>query len=311
MSQDGEQDADADSGAHLQGVDAVLFLTVCIWGINFSVVKVALAEIPPLAFNSVRYFVVAVLLGLITRVSGRRWNIQRRHLPYLIGLALLGNTVNPLLFTQGAAITTAANAALMLSTVPAWVAVMGALAGLERVRPAGWLGVVLSMAGTALIILGADRSAEFRFGGAALRGDVLVFASTLCWSAYTLLVRLALRHYPSLTVTHFCILIGSSPLIIVGLPELAALDWRSVPTAAWGATLFSGVFAIGLAYQLWNYSVSKLGSARTAFYSNLVPVVALMTAWLGLGETLTWRQGQGVLLAVIGVALARRYTRSL
>lgn len=286
--------------------DSLLFLTVAVWGINFSVIKFALAEFGPLAFNSVRFMAAAITVGVVARATGRRWAFDRRHLPWLIGLGLLGNSLYQLLFVFGAARTTADNAALMLGTVPAWVALGGMLTGQEKIRPLGWVGIGLSLLGITMIILGADREAAFRFGGATLTGDLLVLAATLCWATYTLLCRHAFRHYGAMTFTSFSTIVGAAPLIVFGLPELARTE---ASAEAWAAALLSGTIAIGLAYFIWNYGISKLGSARTALFSNFVPVIALFTAWLWLGETLTRQQGSGAFLAIVGVVLARHATR--
>ncbi len=293
--------------ARLTSADALLLATVVIWGVNFSAIKLALAEIPPLAFNSLRFLVGGAALAIAARALGRRWRFERRHLPFLIALGLFGNSFYQMFFIYGVAATTADNAALILATVPAWVALGGTLAGTEKLAPRGWLGVGLSLAGIVLIVLGSDRAAELRFGGATLRGDALILAGTLCWSAYTLLSRLAMRHYRPLAVTSFCTVVGAVPLVLAGLPGLAALPGASV--SAWAAAVFSGLFAIGFAYLFWNLGISRLGSARTALYSNLTPLIALATAWLTLGETLTPQQGAGALLALAGVALARRHAR--
>ena len=294
--------------SRLTTADGLLLLTVLIWGTNFSAVKFGLSELSPLAFNAVRFVCGGVALGLAARAAGQRWRFERRHLPFLVGLGLLGFSLYQLLFIYGAAATTAANAALILATVPAWVALGGSLAGLERVGAVGWLGVGLSFAGIAMIVLGADRGADFLFGGASVRGDALVLIGTLCWSAFTMLGRLAMRHYRPLSVTSFSAAVGAVPLILLGLPELAAASRGTVSAAAWAAAVFSGVFAIGLGTLCWNVGVSRLGSARTSLYSNLTPLVALGTAWLALGETLTAQQGLGALAAVAGVVLARRHT---
>ncbi len=288
--------------------DALLLLTACIWGANFSAVKFGLSELPPLAFNAVRFLCSGLALALATRAAGQSWRFERRHLPFLIGLGLLGNSLYQLLFIYGAAATTADNAALILATVPAWVALGGSLAGLERVERKGWLGVGLSLAGIIMIVHGADRDTEFHFGGASLKGDVLILAGTLCWSAFTLFGRLAMRHYRPLAVTSFCTVVGAVPLILLGLPELVALERGAVSHAAWAAAVFSGLFAIAIATLCWIVGVARLGSARTSLYSNVTPPVALVVAWLALGETLTAQQGWGALLAICGVVLARQFT---
>ncbi len=289
--------------------DLLLVLTVFTWGFNFSVVKFALAEVPPLAFNAIRFFAAAVTLLVIARLVGLRWQFERRHLPFLVGLGLIGNAIYQVLFIYGAAATRADNAALILGTVPVWVALVGAITGMERVGPGGWAGILVSFSGIVLIVVGGDREAHFEFGGATLAGDGLVLLATFCWSAYTLLVRLAVRHYRPMSVTVFITLVGALPLILIGIPELVTLDFASVSIGAWAAVAFSGIFSIAISYFVWNHGIARLGSARTSLYSNLVPIVGLLTAWWWLGETLTPLQGWGALAALAGVALARRHTR--
>lgn len=292
----------------LSWADGLLLLTVLFWGINFSVVKFALAEIPPLVFNGFRFLVASSTMLILARATGHRLKFQRRHLPYLIGLGILGNTFYQLFFIFGIANTTADNSALILATVPVWVALFGTVAGMERVMRQGWLGITLSLGGIVLIILGSDRQAELHFGGATLRGNILILMCTFCWSAYTLAMRPLTRHYPSAAITSVSTSIGSIPLVLLATPLLGKFDWADVSSSAWAALVLSGVFGLALAYFFWNNGVSRLGSARTSLYSNLVPPVALLAAWLGLGETLTPLQWLGGLLALVGVALARRYT---
>lgn len=291
----------------LSTADGFLLCTILFWGINFSVVKFALAEIPALPFNGLRFLVATGSMLVLARATGHRFNFQRRHWGYLAGLGLLSNTAYQLFFVFGITYTTATNSSLILSTVPVWVALIGTIAGVERVEPKGWLGVGLSVVGIIFIILGGNGQAEFQFGGASLIGDILVVLAMLCWSSYTLLVRPMLRLYSSVTVTALPTAIGTIPLVLVATPSFVTLNWSEVPFIAWGALVFSGVFGITLAYFFWNFGVSRLGSARTALYSNLTPPIALFVAWLWLGETLTPQQWGGAVLAFSGVILARRF----
>ena len=95
-------------------------------------------------------------------------------------------------------------------------------------------------------------------------------------------------------------------VVLVGAPDLVRTDWSAVSLQAWIGVVYAGVFAIGLAYLLWYRGVRIIGQNRTAVYQNLVPVVALVSAWLWLAETPTPQQlaGAGVILS--GVIIARR-----
>lgn len=288
--------------------DGLLLLTILFWSVNFSLVKFALAELSPLAFNGLRMTLAAGLMLTLVPTLGYSLRFQRRHLGHLIILGLLGNTFYQLGFIFGINRTSADNTALILATVPAWVALIGTVTGREKVTPGGWLGVALSLVGIGLIVLGGSHQIQLHFGGSTLLGDALILGATLCWSFYTLLSRPILREYPAVAVTSFTTAVGVIPLILMSIPSLAQLEWQTISLTAWGSLIFSGVFSITLAYFFWNYGVSRLGSTRTSLYSNLTPALALVTAWLLLGETLTLIQLGGGLLALAGVALARRYT---
>lgn len=295
----------------LSWADGLLGLTVLFWGINFIVVKVALAALPPLAFNALRLLLASSLMLTLAPILGYSFRFQRRHWLHLIGLGLAGSTAYQLFFIFGAANTSADNASLILATVPAWVALAGTLLGTERLTGGGWLGVGLSLGGIALIVLGSNRHATLQFGGATLLGDFLILGATLSWSVYTLASRPILRHYSPIAVTCFANAIGNLPVALLGLPDLMVVDWPALSLNAWLGVIFSGIFSITLAYFFWNYGVARLGSARTSLYSNLVPPITLLVAWLWLGETLTWTQTLGGVLALAGVALARRFTYAL
>ncbi len=303
--------SEAAQGGGLSWADGLLGLVVLFWGVNFIVVKVALAALPPLAFNALRLLLASSLMLLLAPLLGYSFHFQRRHWLHLIGLGLAGSTAYQLFFIFGAAHTSADNASLILATVPAWVALAGTAMGTERITGGGWLGVGLSLAGIALIVLGSNRHAALQFGGATLLGDFLILGATFSWSVYTLSSRPILRHYSPIAVTCFANAVGNLPVALLGLPDLMRVDWAALSLNAWMGVIFSGVFSITLAYFFWNYGVARLGSARTSLYSNLVPPVTLLAAWLWLGETLTWTQALGGVLALAGVALARRFTYSL
>ena len=115
----------AQKNVHL--ADGFLLLTVIFWSINFSLVKFALVELSPLAFNGLRMLLAAGLMLILVPMLGYSLKFQRHHLGQLIVLGLLGNTAYQLCFIFGIARTSADNAALILATVPVWVALIGTI----------------------------------------------------------------------------------------------------------------------------------------------------------------------------------------
>jgi drug/metabolite transporter (DMT)-like permease len=98
---------------------------------------------------------------------------------------------------------------------------------------------------------------------------------------------------------------GTPFLLLVCTPALLRQEWSHVRPTAWAGLIYSGLFAIALAYLIWSYGVRKTGSTRTAIYSNVTPIVALLVAWPALGESPTWGQLAGALVIFSGIYLVR------
>jgi drug/metabolite transporter (DMT)-like permease len=297
------------SSARFSRIDLLLLLIVSVWGVNFSVVKSAIsgpaAPFTPTVFNALRFSVAAViLLGLLRRSGGER-PASRRDWLAIFGLGLVGNTLYQFLFIVGLNYTSPASSALIVATTPVIVALIGATLRLERLSALAWLGIGLSFVGIALVVFGTASGASTPQAASPLLGNLLVLGSTTTWSVYTILAAPLLRRYSATTVTSLSLSAGTLPLILIALPDLARLDWRAVPVAGWSAALFSGAFALATAYSVWNRGVKEIGGARTAVYSNLIPLVAAIVAWIARGDALTIFHLFGAAIVLTGINLTR------
>lgn len=279
-----------------------MWALVLIWAANFSVVKAALVDFEPLAFNATRFVLASALMLLFLRHTGGLPRFKRSEWLALVGLGLLGNTGYQVLFILGIDGTLAGNSALILGTVPAYVAVLSSWLGHERLSTKTWLGVVLSLVGVGLIVWG---SARVEFGQATVRGDLLMVAAAIGWSLYTVGSSPLVRRYGALAVTSVTLWIGTLGLLLVSAPSLSSQSWTLVRWTSWAGLLYSGAFSIAVAYLLWYYGVRHMGSTRTALYSNTIPIVALAIAWLTLSEVPNGFQLLGAAAIMVGVSLSR------
>jgi len=291
--------------SHLLGIADLLMLgLMVIWGANFTVVKYAVSELPPLAFNALRFGGASLLTLFLTWLVEKDLRIARQDWPLLLWTAFFANSVYQMLFIQGIARTRASNTSLILATTPIWVALLGVLSRSENLTRRNAVGVVISFAGLYLLIGGSGSGLSL--GQNTLVGDGLVLTATLIWAAYTVVVKRLTRRNSVLRVTAWMLFFGTIPLVLLGLPSLAALDWAAVSTEGWLGLAYSSVLAIALGYIIWNTSVQRLGSTRTAIYSYLQPLVGVAIAWAVLGESMRPLQALGAMGILAGVALARQ-----
>lgn len=283
--------------------DLGLLFMALIWGVNFPVIKVALSELEPLAFNALRFPVASVVVfgvlrlrGPIPRPAGDDWL-------RIVSLGLLGNLIYQGFFIFGVDLTLAGNASILLATVPVWTIALSTLRRHEHPSGSVWGGVLATLLGMVLVVFGGTPDVSIH--GATFLGDLLVTGAAITWSIYTVGSRRMIQRYGSLNVTAWTLWIGTIGLVLWGAPSLLRTDILSVSTVGLGGVVYSGAFAIGAAYLLWYRGVQRIGNARTAAYSNLTPIVALALAWIWLEEVPSVLQLTGAAVVLGGLTLAR------
>ena len=283
--------------------DVLLILIAIIWALNFSVVKVSLQEIDSLSFNALRYILAAGFLAYAARARGYSLKVDREDFWPLVGIALVGNVLYQLFFIIGVDYTYSANAAVILGTIPVWVALLSHLFTDEKLTRYKSIGIGLAFTGIVLIVTGSK--AGISIASKTFLGDVIILCAAISWGVYTILAKRFLKKYPSTQFTGVMSIVGMVFLLIIGLPNLLHVNWTGISLKGWGGIFYSGLLSIGLAYLIWNNSVSKIGAVRTAAYQNLVPVLGLVFGVVLLQEPLTLQQYSGSALVIVGIIFSR------
>ncbi len=277
-----------------------------IWALNFSISKQALATLPPLPFNALRFPLAAAVVTVALRWRGGVRLPPREDRWRLIGLGVLANVLYQLLFIFGLAHTRAGTASVLLAGTPMATAVLAAATGQERVTRSVWVGAAATLLGIALVAGAATPEAgETR----PLLGNLLLLSATAAWAVYAVASRDLIRKHGALPVTAWTLWAGSVGIVLAGLPSLLHLEPGVLTPAVWLAIVYAGALSIGTAYVLWSYGLRQIGPTRAGTYSNLVPVFALVAAWLWLGERPTLMQVLGAAIIIGGVTLAQARIR--
>ena len=296
-----------------------------IWGTNFSIIKSATRELDPQAFNAVR-MAVASLAFLLVMGAARLWPERRAggplqaHEPpilrsaapltirdwfHLAVLGVVGHVLYQFLFIGGLSRTSVANSSLMLATTPVVIAVVSAALGYERIGRTHWLGAAISTAGIYLVV-----GRGFAIGGEHMTGDLMMFGAVCCWALYTLGARPLMSRHSPVGVTGLSMALGTVVYVAAVWPKVRAVDWWTVSGLTLGLLVYSALFALCVSYTIWYVAVRQIGSARTSAYSNLIPVVAMGSAVLFLGESIEMRKLFGAAAVLVGVAFTRAGARS-
>jgi len=295
-------------------MDVLLLLMVLIWGANYSVAKRAFDELSPQAFNAVRVTIASVVFLAAIQWAKRRARrahaavpsvfytpepLTRRDRIDLLWVGLVGHFLYQSFFIGGLGRTSASNAALIIGTTPVLVAIISSTLGLERISRVHWIGAMVSIGGLYLVVGRSHGQAT------SLKGDLMVGFSVLCWAIYTLgSGRLMQRHSP-LYVTGMTMACGGLPYAAVMLPQVWRVQWGQVGWWTVSAVTLSALLALCLSYLIWYAAVQRIGAARTAMYSNLVPIAAMVVAVAWLHEPVSSSRLIGATGVLTGVFLTR------
>lgn len=301
-------------------LDWLLLLMTLIWGTNYPLVKSAFREIDPQAFNALRLVLASCVMVATSRIAGRMArpdplaggagvvasifhtpaDVTRRDWIHLAWLGIVGHCLYQYLFVGGLARTSVANGVLLMSSTPILITLLSTISGKERIGALHWAGTLLSLSGIYIVV---GRGAQV--SGASLKGDAMLLGAAFCWALYTIGARPLMARHSPVGVTALSMLIGTLAYLPLAAPNLGRVPWGGVSTITWIKLVYSSLFAICVAYTIWYAAVRAIGSARTSVYSNLLPIVAMLTAYVWLHEPLGVSKLVGAAAVLAGVALTR------
>jgi drug/metabolite transporter (DMT)-like permease len=263
--------------------------------------KVALAAAPPLELATIRFAIasaVLVALSLATRTLPpiHRW----RTVTAAAALGFFG--FNSLAFL-GLQLTPASDSALIVPTVIPVATALFATLIRERLTSRKLLGFAVASIGAAIVIVGGQQGGT-EISTTRLLGNLLELASAVCWAACLTVSAVVLRSESILGFVTMTSVLGTAMLFPLGFLEQGYRDLPSWGVQAWLAALSLGVISTVVAFLIFFWAVSRFGAGLGAMISYIVPIAALILAFVVLGERPLALQIAGALVIVLGVRLA-------
>lgn len=295
-------------------IDLLLVTMVLIWAVNYSVIKRAFEEIPPQPFNAVRMLIATsvFLAAMWSAAAAARRGAKVSRIFYtdvrptvrdwwlIVGLGVVGHFFYQICFVGGVALTSVSNSALIVGATPVVVALATAALGHERIGRLHWVGAATSAFGIYLVV-----GHGAAFGGAHLKGDLLIMTSVGCWAIYSLGAASLIKRHSPLFVTGMTFVVGCVPYVLFVSPQMLSIHWLHLSTYVYVSVVMSALLALCVAYLIWYTGIQAIGVARTSLYSNLVPVAAMAVAAIWLGEPITLNMMLGATAVLTGLFLTR------
>jgi drug/metabolite transporter (DMT)-like permease len=283
----------------------LLTLAALFWAGNVVLGRSVVGRIPPVTLNSLRWAIALFVLMPVAwpQLVGKS-KLVWAHWRQLLLLAVPSVTIYNTFIYLGTRTTTAANAGLIVGTMPIATLVLAIIAGQERATVTRVAGFVTSFIGLVCVIANGDLTTIHRLSFSS--GDLFIVGSALSWAAYSILLR------------HFAIPLGSFALLALlsafGLAfcipfciwELASGERILWSFGTFAAIIYVGIFPSVIATIFWNEAVARVGASTAGIFFNLVPVFAVVMAITILAESLTFFQLIGMGLIFIGIWLTTK-----
>jgi drug/metabolite transporter (DMT)-like permease len=280
-----------------------------IWGFNFVALKILYKgygfTVPGLL--SVRYILmVPMLLGLVL-LAERNLHIRREHWRHLAIFSFFTVGIYQFLFAKAIEWTSAGESALLISSAPIFTFLITTLLGHERFSKMGLVGVVCGFIGISLVIFGGNGTASIP--ATHIKGDLVMMAAAILWSAYAIFSKPLLKHYSPLKVTAWAHTLGAIMIIPIGFTQALQVDWLHLAPVGWLCTLYFAWLAGVYGFVVWYRGVRVIGSSKTMLFQYCVPPVALVVGYFVLKEAPSLLQTLGVIATLSGVYVASHSRR--
>ncbi len=294
----------------------LLLLPPLLWAGNAIVGRLVAGNVPPLAFNALRWCVALLLLlplgwRVLASASAREQILARWRTLSVLGLLGVGayNALQYMALTTSSAM----NVTLIASSMPVWMLAIGAIFYRERPTAQSLLGAVLSLAGVAVVIGRGDLAvlSQVRF----VVGDLLMIVAIIGWATYSWLLA---RPHPSMrgdarpnwNWAEFLLIQMMFGLVFAGAAAGAEVLVVGEPIKWSGWVLLALLYvAVGpaiIAYRSWGLGVAQAGPEIAAFFSNLTPLFAAVLSAAVLGEAPQPYHSVAFALIVGGIVVSAR-----
>lgn len=265
------------------------FLVIAIWGFNFVVIKVGVAEFPPFLLTALRFAVVAALVVPFFR-------LPRAEAKWVLLLSVTFGTLHFAMLFKGLQGVDGATGAILAQLGVPFSTLLAAIFLKDRLGPWRIGGLALAFSG-AVVLAGEPQLP-------ALGPFFLILEAAFAWAVSNMLIR-KVKEMKPLAVTGWVSLF-SVPQVALWSWLFEDGQWQAVQEAswlAWGALAYVALGASIVAYSLWYHLLGKHSVNTVVPLTLLAPVIGVVASVLVLGEVLTWQKAVGGALTVLGVGV--------
>lgn len=279
-----------------------LLFAVIVWGLSFIATKNALVEVRPVVIVFIRQLLGILFLAFVIIKQKKSFAVNLRHEKWIFALAAIA-CFHLWIQVTGLQWTTASNTGWIIGITPVFMVIMGLVFFKEKITSTQTIGIVISFIGLLFLVSKGDfTSLDFIEN----KGDLLIIASSITWSAYSLANKKATLTLSPVLTTFYLFVIVALIIAPFTISQQNISDVVNLSANGWGSILFLGILCSGVAYTLWAQALSEMDASRVGAFLYLEPFVTFFGSWLLLDEQITFIMLLSGLIIIGGVVLVNR-----
>jgi drug/metabolite transporter (DMT)-like permease len=277
-----------------------LVLSMIFWSFSFVWFKIANKSYDPIAIVFIRLCIATVFLSTYLWITHGFKGVRKADRKYFLLLAIFEPFLYFLGESHGLTYVSSTVGSVIISTIPVFAVIFAWIFYRERLRMINYIGVAVSFIGVIIFI--ADSS-----GGLVInvKGLLLLFLAVLSAVGYNMVLHRLAPVYNPVSIVNIQNAIG----VVLFLPLFLIFNLKKfIATgivADFSSVVLLAIFASSGAFVLFAYSVRHLGISRANIFSNLIPVLTAIFAFLLVGDKLTLLNGAGMAVVIAGLFLSQ------
>lgn len=288
---------------------AALALSMSLVGSYVALSKPLVAVFPIFLLAWLRFGIGAVAMLTWLRKPAEEAPISGRTRALLFLESFLGNFLFSVFMLFGVSMTTAVAAGVVMSTIPAVVAVLSWLFLGERIGRRTQAAIACAALGIGLFSVEKASSNAPADATRMLLGNLLVFAAVVCEAAYVVIGKRLTEGLGPKRISAIINLWGLVLVTPMGLWWALRFDFAAVPVGSWMLLLFYGLAASVWTVWLWMTGLKRVPASRAGVFTVMLPISAALVGVIFLDERLSSMQLLAFGIALLGLLLATLPTR--
>lgn len=282
-----------------------LALSMALVGTYVALSKPLVAAIPVFLLAWIRFGIAGIVMLPWLKKPATEASLSNNTKKLLFLESFFGNFLFSICMLFGVSMTSAVSAGVILATIPAMVAILGAVFLKEKISLRVWLAIFCAALGVALLTVAKHYTTANSLDHAdTLIGNLLVFGAVVCEASYVVIGKKLTSNLNPKRISALINLWGLCLVTPFGAWWALQFEFAKVSLSIWALLVFYAVAASIATVWLWMTGLKTIEASKAGVFTVMLPISAAVVGVLFLNEPMSWVQLVALLIGLTGVILA-------